>query len=84
MDDIESIAIKIHAGILLAHGGDDGNAQFSLDCAAERAGCHAVAAGIEAGAGDKQIHVHLAEFFQDGSRELVLMLDGVIITADKS
>ncbi len=55
VDDIERVAVEIDAGIFLAHGGHRGNLEMVLNRATERAGRHAVTAGVEARTGDEQI-----------------------------
>src|SRR6476646_3480182 len=75
--------MKIDAGILFAHRGNDRNAQFVLDSATESTGSHAVTTGIEARPANEQVDLCGPQFCQYRRRELILMLDGIVIAADK-
>jgi hypothetical protein len=54
-----------------------------LNGTAESTGRHAVTPGIETRPGNEEVYICAPKFCQNACRELVLVLDGVIITADE-
>jgi hypothetical protein len=84
VDYEQRVTVKIDAGILLAHGRDGGYPKVRLNGPTERTGRHPVTAGIEAWTRDKQVYVRRAKLFQNGGAHRLLVLNGVIIAADKS
>ena len=83
VNDVEHLPIEIRAGILLAHGGNDGDLQFRLNRGTKRACGHPIAAGLKAWTTDKQICFCVANLLQRRGDHRCQIFHGVIVAAYK-